>query len=274
MSFKTVLQALETQLKADSTLISYVKSANFLIGFKDPIPAEKYVLILEPGIESIENESTGPSGRYAEFIYNIKVYARLVLMKAGVEGSIVGSGTDKGTLDFIDDIRIAILSDLTLGYDTQGQSVSQANSLSTFILSASERYLSVKIDGKERTGWNAIDCGSSSLTGAQIASNIQTALRALSAHDDDGYGQATCEFSSSTRKFTIKSETEGPTSSVVVTAGASNDCSELLGFDSPTETRGKKIVSIKLGPVEPFNNLFPVRYRILDLTIREEVMLE
>jgi len=271
MSFKTVLQVLNTQLSGNTTLQGYVESSCFLIGFKEPVPQNKYLVVLEPGNEEVLKYSHGPSGRYAEKAYNIKVYARIMILKEGVKGSIIGSGSDKGLLEFIDDIVSAILSDLTLGYNTQGQSISSANSGSTFALTVSARYLSIKINSIERTGWTIIDCGSSTLAGATVASNIQAALRALSKHSDDGYENATCEFSSSTKKFTIKSGTYGPTSTVVVTAGASNDCSSLLGFDSPTETRGKKVVSIKFGLVQPFNNLFPVRYRILDLTINEEV---
>lgn len=274
MSFKTVLQALNTQLSADSTLTGYVESECFLTGFKNPMPGNKYLVVLEPGTEEIVKESSGPEGRYVEKAYHIKVYARVILIKEGVKGSILGSGSDKGVLEFIDDIRDAILSDLTFGYNIQGSSISKANTETTFALASLKRYLTVKINNTIRTGYTTIDCGSSTLSGAVVASNIQTALRALSLHADDGYGLAICEFSSSTRKFTIKSETYGPTSSVVVTAGASNDCSAELGFDSPTEAVGKKIVSVKFGLVEPFNNFFPVRFRILDLIVNEEIKLE
>lgn len=275
MSFKTVLQALDTQLKADSDLSSYINSSDFLIGFKQNIPNNKYVLVLEPETETemAKGRSVGPTGTYAEMIYMIKIFVRAALLGGGVEGAIIGSGNDKGVLEFVDDVRDAILSNLSLGYDDYGKSISTANSGTTFELSSSARYLSVKINGVEKTGYDLIDCGVGSLTGDEIASSIQSALRDLSDRADDGYDGAVCTFSSSTRKFTIKSGTQGPTSSVVVTAGASNDCSSLLGFDNPTETIGKRIVSVKLGPVVPYNNLFPIRYRIMEIEVHEEVKL-
>ena len=272
MSFNLVLQALNDQLVANTTLLDYVKASRFFIGFKGPIGKDDYAIILEPGVqaESSGSRSVGPSRQFIEEEYLIDIYARSILTGIGVQGTIIGRGTKKGVLDFIDDIKAAIVADLTLGYDAAGSSVSKANSSASFALDASNRYLSVKINDIERTNWDQIDCGSSTLAGSVVAANIQTALRALSLHADDGYEGATCTFSAS-KKFTITSSTLSPTSSVVITAGASNDCSALLGFDDPTEEIGKKIVSIKFGAVEPNNDFYPVRFRKLPVTIREEV---
>ncbi len=276
MSFKLVLQALNDQLVADTTLLDYVKASRFFIGYKGPIGKDDYVIILEPGPgnESSGSRSVGPSRQFIEEEYLIDIYARSILTGIGVQGTIMGRGTKKGVLDFIDDIKAAIVADLTLGYDSAGSSVSKANSSASFALDANNRYLSVKINNIERINgalrWDQIDCGSSTLVGADVASNIQTALRALSLHANDGYGEATCTFSTS-KRFTITSSTLSPTSSVVVTAGASNDCSALLGFDDPTEVIGTKIVSISFGAVEPNNDFYPVRFRKLPVTIREEV---
>jgi len=273
MSFKLVLNALHDQLIVNTTLLDYVKADRVFKGYKGPIPKDDYAMILEPGPEipeSVGSRTVGPDRQFVEQEYLIDIYARIMLISGGVDGSIVGYGTNKGVLDFIDDIKAAIVADRTLGYDSAGSSVSKTNSSASFALDASNRYLSVKINNIERTNWDQIDCGSSTLAGATIAANIQAALRALSLHADDGYEEATCTFSTS-KKFTITSSTLSPTSSVVVTAGASNDCSALLGFDDPTEEIGKQIVSISFGTVEPNNDSFPVRFRKLPVTIREEV---
>jgi len=272
MSFKLVLNALYNQLVENTTLLEYVKDSRMFIGYKGPIGKDDYAIILEPGpqTEGAKSRSVGPSRQFIEEEYLIDIYARSILTGIGVQGTIIGSGTKKGVLDFIDDIKAAIVADLTLGYDSVGSSVSKANSSASFALDASNRYLSVKINNIERTNWDQIDCGSSTLAGSVVAANIQAALRALSLHADDGYEEAICTFSSS-RKFTITSSTLSPTSSVVVTAGASNDCLTLLGFDDPTEVIGKKIISIVFGTVEPNNDFYPVRFRKLPVTIREEV---
>ena len=275
MSFKTVIQALETQIEDYSTISEYVDEVLVFIGFKSPLPRSEYMVIIEPVTKNPLDDmrSTSPEGTYREDEYLVQVYARTILTGRRTVGQIIGSSTKKGLLDFADDIEAAIISNRSLSYDSAGSSISKVNADSNFALSESNRYLSVKINGIERTGWDVIDCGSSTLTGDQVAANIQTAIRAMKLHADDGMETATCVFSSSTKKFTITSATIGPTSTVVVTAGASNDCSTLLGFDDPTEVIGKKIVSLKTGIVEPLNDLYPVRYRIIPVTIREHVKL-
>lgn len=273
MSFKTVIQALETQIEDYSTISEYVDEVLVFIGFKSPLPRSEYMIIIEPGSKNPldDTRSTSPGGTYRENEYLIKVYARTILTGRRTVGQIIGSSTKKGLLDFADDVEAAIMSNRSLSYDSTGSSVSKTNAGSSFVLSESNRYLSVKINGIERTGWDAIDCGSTTLTGDQVAANIQAAIRTMKLHADDGMETTTCVFSS--RKFTITSATIGPTSSVVVTAGASNDSSALLGFDDPTEVIGKKIVSLKTGIVEPLNDLYPVRYRIISVTIREQIKL-
>ncbi|KKM21940.1 hypothetical protein LCGC14_1630340, partial [marine sediment metagenome] len=218
MSFNLVLQALNDQLVVDTTLLVYVKPSRFFIGFKGPIGKDDYAIILEPGPqnEGAKSRSVGPSRQFIEEEYLIDIYARSILTGIGVQGTIIGRGTKKGVLDFIDDIKAAIVADLTLGYDSAGSSVSKANSSASFDLDASNRYLSVKINNTTRDNWDQIDCGSSTLAGSVVAANIQAALRALTLHADDGYGEAICTFSSSTKKFTITSSTLSPTSSVVV----------------------------------------------------------
>jgi len=235
MAFLDVYNALYTQLKSDSTLSGYVQSADFLRGFKEPIPQQQYTVIIEPGDED-EDYSKQTVADGCEAVYVIEIYARVIFFK-GVEYIIIGNTSDsvKGLLEFTEDIKEAIRADKTLGYNRRGSSVSAANSGTSFALTSSARYLTVTINGRTPSGYGLIDCGSSTLDGDDVASNIQTALRALGNYSDDGYNGATCTFDSDTKKFTITSMRYGPKSSVVVTAGASNDCSALLGFDDPTE---------------------------------------
>lgn len=274
MSYKAVYNALYDQLSTDSTLIGYVQSACFIKGFKENLPQQEYMLVLEP-VDDGEDERSQAYNRTKEIEYLIEIYCRTILFGIGVEGSIIGHSatSKKGVLEFLHDVRAAIRSDLTLGYNRNGSSVSAENSGTSFNLTSSNRYITVSINGNTPSGYDAIDCGSTTLTGAEVASNIQTALQALGSHTDDGYWDATCTFSNSTKKFTITSQRYGPKSTVVVTAGASNDCSALLGFDNSTEVAGRNIVKITLGRARTDNTLYPVRYRILPVTIKEEIIV-
>ena len=267
MSFEDVYEALYDQLLADSTLGLYVDSTQIIKGFKDSLPQQKYTIILEPGEED-EDHPTESYDDTKESIWNIDVYARVILLKGGVEASILGIDSDKGVLAFIDDIKSAVRADLTLGYTRHGSSVSSAKS-GTYALDATHRYITVSMNGKTPSGYNQINCGRSTSTGAEVATNIQTALQALGNYAGDGYYKATCTFADS--KFTITSSLIGPKSTVVVTAGSSNDCSALLGFDDPTELAGRNLIDIVFGPVTVNNILYPVRYRVLPLKMREEI---
>ena len=185
MSFKYIYEALYDQLLADSTLSSYVNSTQIIKGFKESLPQQKYTIILEPGEEE-EDNATEAYDDSKEFIWNIDVYARVILIKGGVEASILGVDSDKGVLAFIDDIKSAIRADLTLGYTRKGSSVSEAES-GTYALDASNRYITVSMNGKTPSGYDQIDCGETTLTGAQVATNIQASLKALGNYAGDGY---------------------------------------------------------------------------------------
>lgn len=269
MSFKNVFNALYTQVKAYGDL-SYVDQTQFFKGRKEVIPQQKYILIFEPGTHQHDADGKRSStSRIAE--YSIEIWGRILLMRKGVEGGIIGYGSDKGALDFIDDIIAAIESDLTFGYTRGGSSVSAANDGTSFELTSSTKSLTVLMNGITRSGYTTISCGETTLTGVQVAANIQTSLRALGLYGDDGYTDAICTFDNDTKKFTITSALKGPGSTVAVAPGASNDCSALLGFDSPTEVGGRNIVKVNLGSVDANNEIFPVRYRILPVTITEEI---
>ncbi len=77
MSFKLVLQALNDQLVADTTLLDYVSASRFFIGYKGPIGKDDYAIILEPGVqaEGAKSRSVGPSRQFIEEEYLIDIYA-------------------------------------------------------------------------------------------------------------------------------------------------------------------------------------------------------
>lgn len=280
MSFKDVYDSLYAQLAADSTLLSYVNSSQFLKGMQDNYPSQEYTIILEPADEN-ERENTEAtraygSKRFKEVDYVIDVWARVILTGYPNFASVVGSadGTKKGVIQVVKDIKDAIRADTTLGYNRYGSSESAGSGSGNFALDSNNKNLSVSINGRTPTGCDAIFCGDSTLSGADVASQIQTSLRALSLHADDGYYRCICTFDGGTNKFTIRTDQYGPEQSVVVSAGASYDCSALLGFDSPTELVGRNIVQVKFGISSANNINYPVRYRTLPVMIREEVLVQ
>jgi hypothetical protein len=273
MSYNDVLNALHDQVKASSHL-SYVNANQFYIGFHEAIPAQEHTVIFEPGPE--EEEPKEGYDHRMEMIYHVEIHLRVEFIGSTGEMLITGNATTgkKGILEFVDDVKQAIVDDWTLGYDRPGSSVSAANAGASFALGPSNKYISVSINGKTPAGYDTILCGESTLSGSAVASNIQSALRALGNHADDGYYRATCTFDNTSKQFTIATAGNHPDCSVTVTAGASDDCSALLGFDSPTEVVGRNIVKIVFDPVQPNNILFPVRYRVIPVKIWEEINRE
>lgn len=272
MSFKNVYNAVHAQLAADTTLLAYISESDFIKGFKEVLPVKKYMVIVEPATET-ELGNRQDYGQIVDVQYEIQIYCRLLLTSAKVESAIIGNDVNKGLLDFCDDVKSAIRKDMSFSYNTYGRSLSGENAAGSFDLSASARYLTVSIDGKTPTGYDAVDCGAATLTGEQIATNIQTKLRLLGRYADDGYKMATCTFNSSNNQFTINSANIGPKATVAVTAGATNDASEVLGFDSPTEYRGTNITKTKIEAVTVENGAFPVRYRIVPIVVTEETLI-
>lgn len=273
MSFKTVYNYLFDQVSNYPVLTNYVVPSQFLKGFKDNIPNQEYTVIFEPGNEE-EVKGSEVYKNLKEFVYNIDIYARTILIGVGgIQGTIVGYENKKGLLDFVDDIKAAIRSNLALGYNRRGSSVSAENTGTTFDLLPTKKYISVSINGETPVGCDSILCGTTTLTGVQVAFNIQNALRELGNHSGDGYFDVICSFNSTTRKFTIVSDSYCPRSSVIVTAGGSDDCSTLLCFDNPTEVTGRNIVNVEFGLVSVNNEAFPVRYRVISIKITEEVLI-
>jgi hypothetical protein len=230
MAFNNVIIALRDLLQADTNLLTYVHSTQFLIGFRENFPLQDYTIILEPDPEEEHDDRQTGDGR-KEVGYTVNIHGRLGLVSPDWDAHIVGDSANsvKGILEMMDDIKAAIRADLTLGY--------------------------------------------SLLTGAEVATNIQSSLRALGVHTEDGYYFASCTFDDTTNQFTIATDGFHPDWSVAVLAGASDDCSSLLGFDSPTEVAGRNIVEIEFRSSYPVNSYFPIRYRILPVVIREEITI-
>lgn len=273
MSMKTVYNAIYTQLSEDSTLLGYMGVSEFVQGFKEVLPAKKYMVILEPGPET---EAVGKKqyDKTNEVEYEFHIYCRLLLTTGKVESAILGNATYKGLLDFCDDVKAAIRKDMSFSYNTYGRSLSAENAAGSFDLSASESQLTVSIDGKTPTGYDAIYCGSSAaLDGATVAATIQNSLRALGRYADDGYQQATCTFNSVNNQFTINSANQGPEAKVEVSAGATNDASTVLGFNAPTEYSGTNLIKSVIDSITVENGAFPVRYRMIPLVVTEEILI-
>lgn len=272
MSFLNVYNQLVTMMQVDSTLSAYVNASHYIKGFKGPNPQTSYMLIFEPADDDTQ-EGTEGTGGLTHAKYEIQVFCRLALMTTKVSSQIVGQGSRKGTLQFSEDVKQSIWKDRTLGYNSKGNSMSSANAGSSFTLDATHRYITVKINDRLPVGYDQIDCGTGVLTGDQVAANIQASLRALGLFADDGYKEATCTFNSSTNRFTIEAPDYGPGSVVLVSAGSANDASSLLGFDAPTEVRGKQILTSKIGKVYAENGAFPVRYRVVPIQITEVIRI-
>jgi hypothetical protein len=275
MSFVNVYNALYDQLKASSYL-TYVDQNQFLKGFTENIPSQEYTIVLEPGAEEepVNLEASGIWGNRKGVIYNIEIHMRVMFVGSSNQLLIIGDtiNNKKGVLEFSDDVKAAIGEDWSLGYDRAGSSISAINAGTSFALTSSLKNIAVSINGRTPNGYDTILCGDSTLNGTQVASNIQSALRALGNHADDGYYEASCSFDNSAKQFTISTYGNHPDDSVVVTAGVSNDCSAVLGFDSPTEVNGRNVSDIKFETVIPNNTFFPVRYRVLPVKIWEEIM--
>ena len=268
MSFKTAYEALFNQLKDYSVLRKYMNEDDFYDEFAQGFPQKNYIVFLEPGPEEVE-VSRGTKGIALAF-YNIEVIARLSL--GDVESRILGNNDFKGILDFTEDVKAAIRSDLTLGLNSQGISVSAANSSGTYNLTGSARYLTVLINGNDPSGYDTLDCGTAQASGATIAAQIQTSLRALvDTSSKTGYADVVVSFDATLNKFTITSQEYGAGSSVQVTAGASDDASAILGFDTPVEERGRRIVAIDFGVIQPVDDVYPITFRTIPLVVREEV---
>ena len=272
MSMKDIYNAVYTQLSTDETLLEYMGIEEFVRGFKEVLPTKRYMIILEPGQET-EITKRQQYDKTLEVEYEIQVYCRLLLQSNKVESAILGNDTYKGLLDFTEDVKAAIRKDMSFSYNTYGRSLSAENAAGSFDLDGSNRYLTVSIDGKTPTGYGAVDCGSSTLTGAEIAANIQASLRLLGRFADDGYKNATCTFNETLNQFTINSANIGPEAKVEVSAGATNNASAVLGFTSPTEYSGTNLIRTQIESITVENGAFPVRYRMLPLLVTEEILI-
>jgi len=276
MAFRHVYQAVYDQLANDSTLISYVDG--FKLSTKQNWPQQTYLIMLGGATEQ-ELDPTEDYNGIKHFVYGIGIVCGVNLKKESHEldlGFTDNGITYKGNFELVDDVKSAIrkaLNTLMDRYNTTGYSESISNNSDTFNLTGTSKYITVSINGKTPIGYDQIFCGDSSLNGTLIAANIETSINNLGNYNDDGYLDATVTFDSETNRFRIESGGGiGPQNYVVVIAGVSDDCSGLLGFENPTEERGRNIIDYIFDTVvlESEEN-FPVRVRVVPLFVTEEV---
>lgn len=270
--FSDVIKAVHSKLKS-SVFLDYVKQKDFFLS-PGPTIASRYALFLEPILE--EERENKQAGGIKHIDYIMQIYAGIAI--SGDRDEIVtAKGTNKSLLDFIEDIKKALRVDLTLGLNRVGTSISQANATTSYVLTANVKYISVSINGATPSGYDSIDCGSSTLSGTQIAINIQASLRSLgnSTYVGDPYNTVTCTYSTTERKFTITSSTAGAGSSVVVDTGVTDDASVILKFNRPTELRGRTIISTYIPKIQYFieDVDYPVRYAQIGLNVSEETWI-
>jgi hypothetical protein len=271
--FKGVFEAVYNQLKNNTTLSAYLDKLER--SFKENVPQDTYTIIIEPSNEARQaGKRSYPDIEAAYYLINI---VAIMNVKKRQDEIFTGwaDGTDvfKGLLEFTDDIRQAIRekgNDLRDNYNTKGYCQSDSNTTPTFVLTPTKRNLSIRINGRTPSGYETINCGTTTLSGVQVALNIQSALRSLGKHKDDGYLDAIATFNPANNSFRIESGV-GPQNWVEVAPGIANDCSALLGFDNPTGQRGKNIIDYEFDTITVDNLRFPVRYRIIPLYVTEEI---
>jgi hypothetical protein len=276
MAFRDIYQAVHDQLSSDPTLSTYVDG--FKLSTKQNWAQQTYLIMLAASTEQ-EIDPTEDYDGVKHFVYGVGIISGVNMKKELHEldlGFTNNGVTYKGGLEFVDDIKHAIrksLDTLIDNYNTTGYSESEENDSAAFALTGTKQYISVSMNGKTPTGYDEIFCGDSSLNGSTIAANIQTSIRELGNYKGDGYLDATVTFDSGTNSFKIESGGGiGPQNYVNVTAGSSDDCSGILGFDNPTESRGKNIIDYTFDTVtlESEEN-YPVRVRLIPLFVTEEV---
>jgi len=279
MSFLNVYKALYNQILADSTLLTYIDPDDIEYGFTAAKPRQQYVIYVEPLDETELPAKDYPTGNGSTKMvqYDMQIACFWNFPGKKLTESIIGytdtTGTFKpGILQFSADVKSAIQSDMTLGYNRNSGVLSSENVSGTFVLTASNRYISVSINSKTPTGYDTVFCGDSSLSGSDIATNIQASLRSLGSRADDGYYYATCTFDDSNNQFTIRSGNCDPADTVSVSAGSSDDCSSILGFDSTTAQSGRNITKIEFGPTTKNSLVYPIRIRFVNVSVFEEVV--
>ena len=276
MAFRHIYQAVYNQLANDPILSAYVDGLK--LSKKQNWPQQSYLVL----ISAVSEQELDPTENYdgiKHYTYGIGINVIVNLKKELHEldlGFTDNGTTYKGSLEIVDDVKNAIrkaLDTLMDNYNTTGYSESDTNTSGTFMLSGTNKFITVSINGRIPTGYDEIFCGDGSLNGSVIAANIQESVRELGNHNGDGYLDATVTFDSETNRFKIESGGGiGPQNYVTVTAGASNDCSGILGFDNPTEERGKNIINYTFDTVVlELEENYPARIRLIPLFVTEEV---
>jgi hypothetical protein len=271
-------KAIVSTLKSSSRL-AYLKDNNIFAAPDPTIQKTEHAVYMYP--MSVSNLPVTESADSVNVSYIVIIGCR-VAISTDLTEQLYGTTSKKGLMDLMSDIYFTIKDSPNFGVSSQGTSISKSGSSTQYALTESVRYLTVQLNGVEMdmsnySGYDTIDCGISTLTGTQIASNIQTSLRALalSEHPNDPYATVTCTYDTSRKKFTITSPTEGTRSAVTVTAGASNDASSVLGFNSPKEERGANIIVSKIDLSYPLvEEYLPTISGRINLYIEEQIYFE
>jgi hypothetical protein len=266
-----IIKALYEQIKADPTILKYCPQDNIFPSWQANYPDQKYIIAIEPGAETFDGYA---NGLLAKVGLVIQIFGRMVDdndSPGAVWWDYDSAEEDPGLLRFMRDIKRAIDKDITLGASRTGSSRSTRRSASTVVLNASTRYLTVLLNDSRTppSGYDAVDCGQGTLTWAQVATNIQTSLRAL-GNSANTYDTATCTYDSDKEQLVISSSRSGARSSVQVTAGASNSALVALGFDEAIEERGRDVKVATYNEIRYDSRTFPVRVGILIVKIEFE----
>ncbi len=166
-------------------------------------------------------------------------HSRIIALGSGGDEIWVVSATTTATASGSTSIQDAFIEDLIIGY-----SMSAGFNQGPFTISASQDTMKVSIDGSTARSI-ALGNSASSLTGTAVATDMQSKIRELAL--TGGLEAANLAFKNATVEFingrffvtsgnTGTAYTGSGRSSVRVTAGASNDVSEHLGFLAPIET--------------------------------------
>ena len=102
----TIMDNLKTLLE-DSSDLSYVRDNNILLGYREGL-VRYPMIILEP--QEIVEEDTTHNRQHLTFTIAVMGFIKV----SDKEKQIVGSGTTKGILDMLNDVKKAISSDRTI----------------------------------------------------------------------------------------------------------------------------------------------------------------
>lgn len=277
MSFLSVCNELYNRFLNDPALSAYVYPDQMVVGANITHPRQHYVIQIEP---ENEVEPGSPNKIYddvMEIQYQLAIDCLLNIPASSIDQLILGytpngKAFNPGILQFASDVK-NVVRKIRETYNVNNGIISGANVSDTFNLTPTNKYISVNFKGVTSIESGLIFCGDSTLSGDDIAANIQASLRSINSYGNTNFSKATCTFDNSTYKFTISAGSIGVDNIVAVSSGATDDCLSLLNFDSGTELiEGRNITKVVFGPTTK-DPEYPVRIRTVNCEIFEEVMI-